>query len=63
MKMPVIGTMVWYLVLDKFSAPGWMWGVLGTLLIVVWVVAIIDIFNREQVEVIKVDVLDRHLPK
>lgn len=55
MRLPILGTMVWCLLLDKFSAPGWVWGVFGTLLVVVWITAIIDTLNREQVEVIKGD--------
>ena len=53
MRMPIIGTLVWWLVLDKLGAPGWVWGVLGTVLFVGWIAAIADIWNRDDVEVLK----------
>ena len=46
--LPVVGSIAWYLLLDKFNAPGWLWGALGFAFTIVWVAAIVDIFNREE---------------
>lgn len=52
MRPPLIGTLVWWLVLDKIGAPGWVWGVLGTFIFVGWIVFVVDILNRDYVDVL-----------
>ena len=37
MRSPLIGALVWWLVLDKLGAPGWVWGVVGTMVVVAWI--------------------------
>lgn len=37
MKMPLYPTLVWFLLLDRLAAPGWVWGVMGAVLAAVWV--------------------------
>lgn len=51
-RPPLIGTLVWWLVFDKLGAPGWAWGVLGTLVVVGWIVFVVDVLNRDYVEVL-----------
>lgn len=53
MRMPLVGTLVWWLVLDKLGAPGWVWGVLGTIIAVGWFAFVVDVFIRDDVEVLK----------
>lgn len=43
-ELPFVGTVVWWLVLDRFNAPGWLYGVVFTLAAVVWIVLIVAIF-------------------
>ena len=52
MQPPLIGTLVWYLVLDRFDAPGWLWGVMGTLLAVLWIAFFVGLFMNEYVDVL-----------
>lgn len=40
-RLPTHTTALAYLLLDRFSAPGWAWGVVGTFLAVAWVGSII----------------------
>lgn len=47
MRCPLMGTFVWYLLLDRLGAPGWVWGVIGTLLACVWVAWIAAQFLNE----------------
>ena len=35
-RLPVTSTIAWYLLLDHFTAPGWVYGVVFTLLGIVW---------------------------
>lgn len=49
---PLVSTLVYWLALDKLAAPGWAWGVVGTIMAVIWIAWIVDAFNRESVEVI-----------
>lgn len=47
-KLPIIPTIVFWLALERLSAPGWAWGVVGTILVVGWVLNIIALFRQEQ---------------
>jgi hypothetical protein len=35
-QLPIFSTLTAWLFLDRVSAPGWVWGVVGTLFAVVW---------------------------
>jgi hypothetical protein len=48
---PVTATGMWYLLLDKWHAPGWVWGVVGTFMAIIWIICGIDIYTRDQVEI------------
>jgi hypothetical protein len=52
-RLPLIPSMVFYLFLDHFKAPGWIWGAACVLIGFIWLVAIIGLFTQEQVDVIK----------
>ena len=51
-KGPVSATMVWILWLDWVGAPGWVWGVWGTIFAFVWVAVILDMINTEPLDVL-----------
>jgi len=51
-RCPLVSTLVLWMVLDKVSAAGWVWGVVGTLVVVMWVEWLIDIFAIEHVEIL-----------
>lgn len=53
MRSPVLTILVFWLVLDRLDAPGWVWGVVGTIAVVLLLAWIVDIFNIEHIEVIK----------
>lgn len=48
---PVFPTLTLYLMLDKFNAPGWLWGVLGTVMAIIWIACIVEIYTCEDVDV------------
>jgi hypothetical protein len=50
MRMPLLLTLVTGLLLDRFHAPLWAWSALGMLLLFVWLVWIIDVQTRTNVE-------------
>ena len=50
-SMPVSFTLTILLGLDHFHAPGWVWGVAGTLLVVVWVILLYLKMQQEQIDV------------
>lgn len=49
-NMPILNTMVFYLMLEHLNSPGYVWGVIGTVVILGWIVWIIDILTRETLE-------------
>lgn len=52
-RLPVTFTMVLGLLLDRYDAPGWMWGAAGAILLLIWVVAVIGKVYENSVEVLK----------
>jgi hypothetical protein len=53
MQPPLSGTLLWYLLLTHFAAPGWVWGVMGTLFAVLWIAFFVGLFANEYVDVLK----------
>lgn len=39
-RLPIGLTAIVYLILDRFDAPGWVWGVVGTVMALLWIGAI-----------------------
>jgi hypothetical protein len=52
-KLPIVGTMVWWMVLDKLQAPGWLWGVAGTLGVVFWAFSITALYLQDSQDIFK----------
>ena len=50
-KLPTLLTAVTYLYLDKFNAPGWVWGVVGTIFAIFWIASIISFFISDSVDI------------
>ena len=46
-RLPIIGTAVWLLVLDRFNAPSWLFAVFITLAVIVWLVMIYALYHAE----------------
>jgi hypothetical protein len=36
MRCPLVATLVFYLTMDRLSAPGWLFGVVGVIMATVW---------------------------
>lgn len=49
-RLPLNSTAICYLLLDRLSAPGWLWGVMGTLFVIVWAVSLFSLFTQKSVE-------------
>lgn len=49
-KLPILNTLVFYLILDKFHAPQWLWGAVGLLMLLTWGVCIYVIATQQQIE-------------
>jgi len=47
LHFPVVGTLVCYLMLDKFSAPGWLCGAFGVLFGLWYIFVFIDVITKE----------------
>ena len=53
LKLPVTSSVVLYLLLDKCQAAGWVQGVAYTIMGLIWVGAVVAIFNSERLEEFK----------
>lgn len=49
-RLPITFTAVVFLLCDRFSAPGWVWGIAGTFLAMAWIGSIINMGNSEWVK-------------
>jgi hypothetical protein len=52
-RIPLVPIAVAYLLLDKFKAPGYVWGIVGTILGIIPIVAIIAKAIETPVEIFK----------
>lgn len=50
-RLPLWQIAVWGLLLDRFDAPGWLWGAVGLLAVLVLIYAILDFFAAEDIEI------------
>lgn len=49
-QLPVLASIVYYLLLDKLNAPGWVWGVVFSIIALFAVVAVVSWFQCNAVE-------------
>lgn len=49
-SFPITSTAVCWLVLDRLRPSGWVWGVAGTVLVILWLVVIYAICTEDSVE-------------
>ena len=52
-RVSIIMPFVWWLVLERFEAPGWEFGVVFTVLGITYVVELFRLFSGEAVDVIE----------
>jgi len=45
--LPITPTAVGYLILDRFAAPEWGWGVFWTVAAIIWICILTDVLTRE----------------
>lgn len=57
-KLPLLQTLVAILSLDYWNAPQWLWGVVGIILTMYWIVDIFFIINSKQVNIFEYRVED-----
>jgi hypothetical protein len=52
-RIGLIAPAVWFLVLERFGAPGWVYGVVYTFIAVVWAAEVYRLFRGEAVDVLE----------
>jgi hypothetical protein len=50
-RIPLTSTAIALFLLDYYNAPGWLWGVLITILSLAWMAAIYAIFSEDYVDI------------
>lgn len=46
-RFPLVGTVFWWMFLDYINAPGWVFGVVGTFLIIMWYIFFVEILTKQ----------------
>lgn len=54
-RLPWVSTAVAYLYLDKYNAPGWVWGMVITLFAILWILCLLAKALQNQVDILKDD--------
>lgn len=49
-RMPLVFSILLWLLLDRFAVPGWAWGIAGTLVLFIWIIWVWDVATRDNVE-------------
>lgn len=49
-RLPIVQTIAWGLLLDRFHAPAWLWGAMGVLFLIVWIGAIVAMWTETPIE-------------
>lgn len=49
-RSPLMFSIVMWLLLDRLSAAGWVYGVAGTLCAILWVIFFVVLFKEDQVD-------------
>ncbi len=52
MHSPLVPSLVAWLVMDKLDAAGWVWGAVGFMLLLIWIVFLYAFFDRDEQEVL-----------
>ena len=52
---PIISGLVLYLVLDKWNAPGWIWGAVGLLYLIILINWIVETIRQKEVDILQSD--------
>jgi hypothetical protein len=52
-KLPLSSTLIAFLFLDRFHAPAWLWGALGSLYLIVWILIIARICNQKSIDILE----------
>jgi hypothetical protein len=50
-RPPIILTVVIWLLLDRLKAPGYVWGILGTLICFMWIAFVVGMFNEDMTDI------------
>ena len=50
-QLPLWQTIIMYLFLDKMKPPSWVYGAIGCLYLILWVVGIILVVKQKQVDI------------
>jgi hypothetical protein len=52
-RLPLTFTVAWWLLLDRLQPPGWVWGASGVVIVLLWVMGALAIWQFEPVDVLK----------
>lgn len=51
-RLPLWQTLTWFLTMERFNAPQWLWGCLGLLFVFFWCESIYGICTQEKVDIL-----------
>lgn len=52
-RLPLVAFAVAFLFLDRFNAPGYVWGIIGTLAVIILIGCLVAWANTEEIDIFK----------
>lgn len=50
-KLPITWTAVVWLLMDRLKPPAFVWGVVGTWVVIIWLIAIIAVWTQDDTKI------------
>jgi hypothetical protein len=50
-RLPIWGSLVVWLTLDRLHAPGWVYGAAGAVVGIIWIICIVLLIHEKQVDI------------
>lgn len=54
-RLPLTTTAVVGLLLDRFDAAGWVWGMVGTIVVLIWIFTLTRLWTERQIQLKELD--------
>lgn len=50
-RPPLVATVTAWLAMDRIHPPGWLWGAVGAIFLVLWMLTFVGIYHQDEIEI------------